>query len=215
MRLWNWVQLNSVTLAVAGVIGLIGFGIWAVFFWSRPIDVIVTGHNWVHEQQVEDFQPRQQSLWCDAMPADAYNITRYREARGSHQQYTGQTCTTDSDGDQTCRANYITVTDYDDKCYYTVDRWAYERSVYANGDRLTEAVYWPNPDLSPCVNVIFGCERAGQQIPSYTVHFRDGETSYQCDFDFSRWLSMRMETWWSGEVGNITGWLKCNSLSQR
>lgn len=124
-------------------------------FWTKTVAISVTGHTWQREVQIEDFNPRAKSEWCDMMPSDAYGVSRTQEVRSYKDVPDGETCTTrrvdNGDGTyserQECTTNYRQEPVYDDKCHFTVDRWEYARSITAQGGSVAEAPYWPEVQL--------------------------------------------------------------------
>jgi hypothetical protein len=205
-----------------GIIGVVGlvllFGAVAIF-WQRDTSGYVTGHSWEREIQIEEMAARSESAWCDAMPFDAYRISRRTEQRSSQQVPDGEECSTRrvDNGDGTfserreCRTKYRSEPVYDDRCYYTVDRWGYERSAKANGDSVNDTPYWPQTNITrTCSNL--GCEREGQRIADYLVYFQSEGDQYTCNLDEQQWSSMAIESTWKFQVGVITNQPDCDSL---
>src|SRR5690606_36771356 len=110
-------------------------------------------------------------------------ITQRREQRDTRQVPDGEECTTrrvdNGDGTcserRTCRTVYRSEPIYDQRCYFTVDRWGYERSVTTSGASLNEAPFWPQACLARTGSCI-GCEREGERVEEYHVILHSAET---------------------------------------
>jgi RNA polymerase subunit RPABC4/transcription elongation factor Spt4 len=205
--------------AIIGIIGLVVVAVAVAIFWKRDTTAYVTGHTWSREIAIEEFAPRADSAWCDSMPADAYSVSRSREVRSYRQIPDGEDCSTVrvDNGDGTyserreCRTRYREEPVYDMKCYYTVNRWGYERSVKAEGRSLREQPYWPDPRITRTGTCI-GCEREGPRTEHYLVYFRADSNEYTCDLEQSQWASMPIESVWTFQVGVITNRPDCDTL---
>src|SRR5690606_33701736 len=212
---------NLLKFGCIGLIGLVVVFVALSVFWKRDTNAIVTGHTWTREIEIESYAPRSENAWCDMMPVDAYIASRRSEVRSYRQVPDGEECSTrrTDNGDGTfserreCRTKYRDEPVYDTKCYYTVNRWGFERTVKVSGESLTERPYWPHTNLRRTGNCI-GCEREGSRRDDYIVHFRAGDKDYTCELDESRWASMAIESQWTFQVGVISGQPECNSLEQ-
>lgn len=211
---------NLLKYGIIGVIALVAIAIFAALFWKQETSAYVAGHAWEREIRIEQFSPRSESAWCDAMPADAYSITQRREQRGTRQIPDGEECTTrrvdNGDGTfserQECRTRYRSEPVYDQRCYFTVDRWGYERSVTAEGSSLAESPYWPDSNLSRTGNCI-GCEREdNNRLEEYRVVLREGDKEYTCNLSQEEWANMPIESVWKFQIGVISGQPDCDSL---
>lgn len=182
-----------------GIVAIIAF-ITVAVFWTRPVTVIMASHEWSREIQIEDYGPRHESAWCNRKPNDAYDVTVRREK-------SGETCTQIGD-------NNICTNDYDDKCYYTVDRWRYKRSATANG--AGRKAFWPEFTLEPVGNC-YGCEREGQRRQRYVVslHEQNGDGHWACDLDYPMWSDTADGSLWAIEIRHIGNTPKCNTLQPR
>jgi hypothetical protein len=210
---------RRVLYIVLGIVGLLIVAVLVALFWKRETSAYVTAHNWTREIRIESYEPRADSAWCDAMPGDAYSITRRTEQRGSRQIPDGETCSTVrvDNGDGTfserrqCTTRYRSEPIYDDRCYFTVNRWAYERSVNASGSSLRESPFWPDLRLANTGTCI-GCEREGGREDHYLVQLRSGDEEYTCDLEQAQWSSMPIESTWTFEVGVLTNRPDCSTL---
>lgn len=210
---------NLLKYGIIGAVGLVVVFVAMAVFWKRETTAIVTGHTWTREIAVESYAPRSENAWCDAMPADAYSISRRSEVRSYRQIPDGEECSTRriDNGDGTfserreCRTKYREEPVYDTKCYYTVNRWGFSRSVKANGQSLNDLPYWPDTNITRTGTCI-GCEREGRRDADYLVHFRADSSDYTCDLDESRWASIAVESRWTFQVGVITGQPDCGTL---
>lgn len=204
-------------LALGAVfVGLVAFLLLAIF-WQKDVHVLVEGHAWTREIDVERMAPRRDSSWCDSMPGDAYGVSRSREVRSHNQIPDGQVCSdrqTDN-GDGTfsvsteCRTKYRSEPVYDDKCYYTVDRWGLDRTERATGQGLSPA--WPAVSVSG--GSCNGCTRQGSRREELTVRLRGrDQKTWTCGLDDGRWRRIvdGLETVMRVRV--ITGGAVCSSL---
>jgi hypothetical protein len=211
--------LNRNTIIVLGIIGVVIIGILVAIFWKRDTTAYVAAHSWEREIRIEAYEARAESAWCDSMPGDAYGISRRTEQRGSRQIPDGQDCSTvrrdNGDGtfsqSQQCTTRYRSEPVYDDRCYFTVNRWGYERSILADGNSLLENPIWPELNLSR-TGTCLGCEREGGREDHYIVTLRSDDKDYECDLDQSQWASMPIESTWRFSVGVISNRPDCDSL---
>ncbi len=207
-------------LAIAVVAVLIVVGIIYVLTAQREATAVVTGHAWERIVYVEEFAPVPGSAWCDAVPFDAYGITSRREIRDYRQVPDGEDCQIRrvDNGDGTfrevreCVTRYRQEPIYDDRCYFTVNRWMDDRAVRAEGQALSPAPAWPAVTLNQCVTPGIGCEREGGRAENYYVLFRSDNLDFRCAFSQSQWQSMSIESVWKLRIGSITGVPDCDSL---
>lgn len=205
--------------AVLGIIGLVVVGILLAIFWRREEVAYVSGHAWEREVNIEEYQAVSDNAWCDTMPREAYSITRREEQRGERQVADGEECTTRrvDNGDGTfreqrdCRTKYRSEPVYDTKCYFTINRWVFERAVKATGQSLAENPMWPEVRLTR-TGTCLGCEREGGRGERYLVYLTEGENIYTCDLAQSQWATMQVESTWKFNVGVVTGQPDCGSL---
>lgn len=211
--------LSPRAIGLIALAAIIVIGVLVALFWRRDTGAYVTGHAWERVIEVEEFGPRASGDWCDSMPGDAYNISRSERQRDTRQVPDGEDCRTvrSDNGDGTfserteCTTRYRSEPVYDTFCSYTINRWAYERSVRAQGDSLADQPVWPDLNLRQTGTCI-GCEREGRRSETYRVMLRAGENTYTCDVPFDRWQSMGIETNWNLAVGVVTGQPDCGSL---
>ena len=211
-------------LGVAGAIGCIALIVVIVvlvaIFWKKPVAIEVAGHTWERTIQVEQYGPKQEQAWCDQMPGSAYSVTRRQEVRSHDEVPDGQTCTTkrrdNGDGTfteyQDCKPKTKRVPVHDDKCSYTVDRWAPSRRPVAGG-ALTDARAWPTAKLSKTGQCV-GCEREGHRSETYTVRYKStGGDFFTCDWPEAKWAGIAVGSRWTGKVGVMTKSMDCGSLA--
>lgn len=188
-------------------------------FWTRETAVSIGGHTWRREIDVEQLAPRSSSSWCDSMPSDAYSVRRSREVRSHRQIPDGQDCRTvrSDNGDgtystsQRCTTRYRSEPIYDDKCYYTVDRWGHERTERAEGVGTSPAPTWPPVRLGRTGSCL-GCEREGSRRETLTLKVRGPKRSWDCEVDPARWLRLLDDAPAQVEVRVITGGAVCSTL---
>ncbi len=206
---------------IGGVVALIVVAILVAVLWRRETSAYVTGHSWERAINIEQLAPRSESAWCDSMPAGAYSITRREEQRSSRSVPDGEQCSMRrvDNGDGTfsereeCRTIYREEPIYDTRCYFTVDRWGFERTAAITGESLSEEPTWPRTNITRTGNCV-GCERESGRTENYYVHFRTGENTYTCAVDQSMWQSMTIESTWTFNVGVVTNQPDCSSLER-
>jgi ribosomal protein L40E len=210
---------NWVLYGVIAVVALVIIGALVAIFWQQDASAYVSGHSWERIVNVEQYSAIPESAWCDAMPAGAYSITRREEQRSSRQVPDGEECSTrridNGDGTFTereeCRTVYRDEPVYDDRCYFTVNRWVFERAVNASGASLNDEPRWPSANISQPGTCV-GCEREGTREDHYRVELRQGENTYTCDVNEELWRNMPIESTWEFKVGVVTGRPDCGSL---
>lgn len=211
------------------VIGLVfaGLGLLSILFvvlalWTEEKQLSAIGHTWQREIKIEAFGPKAESEWCDAMPSDAYSISRSQEVRSHKDVKTGESCSTKrvDNGDGTyseheeCTPTYRQEPVYDDKCRYTVDRWSYARSETASGASLAQPPVWPQVTLRK-VGTSAGSEREGARVETYTVHFADGAEAGKtltCGLAEASWRAIPIGSQWKADAYVMTGELDCATL---
>ncbi len=209
---WPWIAGAVVALmcTFCGVAAL----------WKKDVNIEVAGHRWAREIDVESLKPKADSSWCDSRPADAYDISKRREQRSTKQIPDGEECSTRNvdRGDGTferrreCRTKYRDEPVYDDKCYYTVDRWQLVRTAKSGGKGVAPEPAWPAVNLTRTGTCI-GCEREGPRRETYTLDLagEDGKT-YDCSVPMARWHGVKDGTKKPVKVGVITGIADCDTL---
>jgi hypothetical protein len=216
-------KTNAIRL-VAGVgclsiLALVALAVVA-FMWKKESTLVVSGHSWRREIAIERFGPTADSSWCESVPLGARGVSRSREVRSQRRIPDGQDCRTRKvdrgNGTfvekQECSTRYREEPVYDDRCHYTIDRWAVERTLSASG-ASTEGVRWP--DLGPLpTGTCLGCERPGSRKESYTVELTDSHATKQtCDVDVAKWTGFRDGSRWKGGIRVIGGGLDCSTLT--
>lgn len=216
-RGFPWVVVGIV-IAVVACIGLI-----AALTWTRPSNVVVSGHNWQREIRIEAFLPREDSAWCESVPGDAYNVSSRREQRDTRRVPDGETCQVRriDNGDGTfsereeCQTVYRSEPIYDDRCYFTVNRWGYLRSVTTQGTSLAQAPNWGAVRLSLNNTQGVGGEREAGRSEVYLLRLRgDGGVEYECPVNYEMWQNAGEESIWTIEIGAVTGAPDCGTLAR-
>jgi len=181
---------------------------------------VVTGHTWEREIMIESLEPHNESAWCDSMPSDAYSISRRTEQRDTRRIQDGETCSVRriDNGDGTfsereeCVPRYREEPVYDDRCYFTVDRWGYSRSVISTGDSQSEMPYWANAQLQFASGI--GAEREAGRDENYVLILHgDGDAVYECQVDYDLWQSASVESTWNLEISVVGGQPLCDTLA--
>lgn len=203
----------------AVVLSCLGFGVVAALL-KKDVNVTVTGHAWTREINIESRQATSDSSWCDSLPSDAYDASRRREKRSTKQVADGEECSTrDVDrGDGTferrreCRPKYRSEPVYDDKCYYTVDRWRVARTAKIQGAGTSPAPRWPTLNLSRTGNCL-GCEREGSRRATYLLKLKGADAKkYECEVPDSQWSRVADGLAKPIKVRVLTGTPDCDQL---
>lgn len=188
--------------------------------WKKDVGVTVTQHSWEREIDVEVMKAVSDSAWCDAMPGDAYSISRSREQRSTRQIADGETCTTRNvdRGDGTferkeeCRTKYRDEPVYDDKCRFTVDRWRVDRTAKAHGLGTSPAPEWPPVQLSRTGSLL-GAERQGGRREKYSLALRgDDQKTYDCAVNLAKWSAVPDGHKKVIKIAVMTGSADCDAL---
>ena len=210
---------NRLLYVIGAVAVLIVIAIAVALFWKREARAYVAGHEWERVIAVEELQRVDDSAWCDSMPADAYSVSSRREQRSTNRVQDGESCeiVRIDQGDGTfreqrvCSPTYREEPVYDERCYYTVDRWLVSRTVDASGLSLSEAPYWPQTTIRRSGTCI-GCEREGQREEHYVLVLRVDANEYRCTVPYADWQNAAIESTWTLKVSVVTGQPDCDSL---
>ncbi|MBI5211075.1 MAG: zinc ribbon domain-containing protein [Elusimicrobia bacterium] len=184
---------------------------------SKELALSVAAHRWEREVEIESYRGVRDSGWCDAMPSDAYDVSRSREVRSHESVPDGEDCKTvqrdRGDGtfseEEQCTTRYRDKPVYDEHCRYAVDRWSKLRAESRTGG-FADPPSWPEASLAR-TGSCRGCERQGARHERYSVRLQGGGKEYSCDFDQARWGSMAPGSRWKGKVNALTG-LACPAL---
>lgn len=206
-------------IAAALVGALLLTSLLVAIFWTRDTAVTIAGHTWRREIDVEQLAPRADSAWCSSMPSDAYSVRRSREVRSHRQIPDGQECRTvrhdNGDGtystSQQCSTKYRSEPVYDDKCYYTVNRWGVARTEQAQGAGVSPAPTWPSLRLAR-TGTCLGCEREGSRRETLTLKVDGAKRDWECAVDAARWQRLADRVPARIKVRVITGGAVCSSL---
>ncbi|MFT3711396.1 MAG: zf-TFIIB domain-containing protein [Archangium sp.] len=189
-------------------------------FWTKDVACTIQSHSWERTIDIEQLRAESDSSWCDSTPSGAYSVSRRREQRSTKQIPDGETCTTRNvdRGDGTferreeCKTKYRSEPVYDDKCYYTIDRWKVVRTAKATGQGREPAPNWPPVNLvRQCSSL--GCEREGSRNEKYVLHLRsDEKKNYECTQAFARWNGFEDGYKKIIPIGVITDHPECDKL---
>lgn len=216
---------------LAVVVGLVlaALAVLAFQFFNKHDETVqLVDKAWTREVDVERFTAQSSSAWCDAMPGDAYQVTRTREQRDTRQVPDGQDCHTvrvdRGDGSfstrQECSARYRDEPVYDTRCHYRVNRWQLLRTDKLAGNASLLPA-WPQPLLAgpPAGRMglsggqaLLGADRLGSQREHYqaTLQAAKGKR-WTCQLGADRWQALA-----EGQSVTIkvrgTGGVDCDSL---
>jgi hypothetical protein len=185
---WRW-GVGVVVLAL-GILA-------SLFFTTKEALVEVSGRGWEREIQIERLSEVSEAAWCDALPSDAYAVTRSREQRSTRKVEAGQECHEKrvdmGDGTfakkQECVPRYRDEPVFDDRCHFRAKRWRMARSVRVDSQLAANPV-WPavgamQAGLGGLGSL--GAEREGPRRERYTLSLTAGGKSWQCDVPLAVW----------------------------
>lgn len=210
VKLW---QLGLIALVVA----VIGGGAFA-FFSTSESTVYVGDFRWERSIDIEQMQAVSDSSVCSSMPGDAYSVSRRREQVDTRRVADGETCrrvqVDQADGtfreEQRCETKYREEPVYGEMCYYTIDRWRFERSLTTEGDKNREP-FWSAENLR--AGSCRGCQRESDRSENYLLVLQgDGDAQYECAVDYEVWRQAQLESVWKLEVGRVMGDARCDTL---
>lgn len=215
------------------VVGLVlaALAVLAYQFFSKHDETVqLADKAWTREVDVERFTSQTTSAWCDALPADAYQVTRSREQRGSKQVPDGQDChTVRADGGdgsftkrQECSPRYRDEPVYDTRCHYRVNRWLLLRTDKLVGN-ASQMPAWPQPLLAGPPSgsralsggaALLGADRLGGQREHYQVTLQSAKgKQWTCTLSPDRWAALATGKPVTLKVRG-TGGADCDSLAQ-
>jgi hypothetical protein len=212
---------NRTMYIILGVVALMIVAILVALFWKRESTAYVAGHEWERAIAIEEFSQVDDQAWCDSMPSDAYSVSRRREQRSTRRVQDGESCEIErvDQGDGTfreqrvCSPTYREEPVYDDRCYFTVDRWVTVDTVTASGMSLADAPVWPQTNLRRSGNCL-GCQREGGRDEAYILVLQIGDQQHRCEVSFSDWQNAAVESTWTLQVSVVTGQPDCGSLER-
>jgi hypothetical protein len=200
-------------VAVLGIVLCVGI----VWFVTRTVDatVIVVGHEWTRDTDIEQYNRFTESSWWD-VPPFGDNVLRgacSSRQRDTKQVYDGEECRTvrvdRGDGtfseSQQCTSKYRSEPVYDDWCTYTGTRWNYRRDVVMNGG-LDDTPTWgavEASDLQCMGQSRVGCERIASQNEVYNIVLKGDEFEYKCPLSADEWRAVRIETVYTMKVNAL------------
>jgi len=200
---------------------VVGAGLAFMFFSQHDESVQLVEKTWSRSVAVEHFTAVKTSSWCDAMPADAYQVVRTREQRSTRQIADGETCVESradmGDGTFTkrrdCSPRYREEPVYDSRCSYRINRWQVLRTDTLGGG-ATLAPEWPNPVLGNtwAPGNSLGAERLGPRSEDYRVRVQNTKgKAWTCHLPLEAWTSLAEKQAMTIKVRG-TGGADCDSL---
>ncbi|MGB1287393.1 MAG: double zinc ribbon domain-containing protein [Aggregatilineales bacterium] len=215
-------------IGILAAILVIGGGIFYFMTAKEDADLLVTGHEWSREIQIEQYQNATAEGWRNSGAAASLDSASLqgctRRQSGTNRIPDGETCRTvrtdRGDGTfsqrQQCTTKYRSEPVYDDWCTWRGQRWEYERSAESAGDSVNETPYWAEYNLQCDGQRSVGCERVSQRLEAYTVLYRNEDISYRCDYPQNVWETVSIESLWTGQVGKFNrGSIDCGTIEQR
>ncbi len=200
--------------AVIAAVVLVMFSIWYFFIRTQDLQMTVTAHRWERTIDVEEFADRSETAWQNEVPRDARMVSCHREQRSSRKIHDGETCRMErvdrKDGTfeelEKCRPNYRSEPVYDERCNFTVQRWARVDTVRLTGADLSPA--WPALSVPAQAVESLGARRAGGRNEKLLLQF--GKQT--CEVSETAWRKYRDGTAYTVEVRARSGEVVCKSL---
>ena len=207
-------------LVIAGIVLVLVIGAVVVLaLWTKDTTASVAGYHWQRDIRIEAMQAQSGSSDCDSMPGDAYNVDRRHEQVDTRRVPDGEECHTvqrdQGDGtfseQQVCETKYREEPVYGYVCYYSVNRWGYERTEHAEGDDA--APYWPDVRIRSGNRL--GSEREAGRDEKYLLIFNRGDNgeSFECAVSADEWESTPLEKTFTLKVGAVAGDARCDTLA--
>lgn len=192
-------MIVCIVVAVVIGIGLI------YFFQKSDWSGSVTSFDWKREWDVERYQFVSGNCWYNnCQPNRAYNLNPVSEIHHWNRVKTGESCTTDSDGDKHCSPNYTSYPVYETKIYYTINDWRLGRIAKSSGND-NQNIYWPELNLKQCDNnlqpgigiddPLLNCERSAIQREWVYINIKADNPnilSAHCQIDYPHWSDMNI-----------------------
>lgn len=190
------------------------------YFWRETVTLELATAEWQKEIKVEKFQTNKDSAWCDVMPRDAYAVSRKSEVRSQKQIPDGETCKSErvdrGDGTfttkQHCEPKYRNEPVYGDKCYFSINRWKYERSLLAKG--MDKQPREPALDLARTGNCL-GCEREAAHVTKYVLTLNSTAKDAKpiiCEVPEAIWKQAEPKSKWQMEMSVMSDATHCDTL---
>jgi hypothetical protein len=207
---------------LAGFLALACAALAFQFFSKHDASAQIAEKTWSREIDVERFTAVAASDWCDALPANAYQVSRSREQRSTRKVEAGQEChdvrTDKGDGTftkrQECSTRYRDEPVYDTKCSYHINRWQVLRSTRADGHaNLTPT--WPAPIFGNSLVAPdnLGAERLGARRETYVLQLQSAKGEHwTCPVTPDLWAVLAENQKVTLKVRGIGG-ADCSSLA--
>jgi len=200
---------------------------WVMRYFSVHTETVaVTAQTWQRTVDVERFVTQSDKDWCDSLPSGAYNVLHFKAQRGTQQVADGETCRTvrSDQGDgtftsrQECQTRWRSEPVYDDRCSYTINRWAVVHTEKLAGNHLQPPV-WPSMSIAnqwaggqtPTI----GMQREGSRSAVYQVTLKGSAPEpWTCNMPHQdRWESLKPDSQVTLKVRG-TGAAVCASLEE-
>lgn len=191
-------------------------------FWRETVVLELTKAEWQREVKIEQFQAVNDSSWCDSLPREAYSVSRKSEVKDHKKIPDGETCKTEKvdrgDGSfvakKVCTPKFRDEPVYADKCYYTINRWKYNRSLKSQGtDKQPKD---PDVVLTKTGNNCLGCEREAGRIGKYVLTLTNKNAKSAepivCEVKEQIWQQANPNAKFQMEQSVMTDSVHCDSL---
>lgn len=205
---------------IAGALLILGLLLTAIF-WTESLTLILTKSEWERSIQIDAFQPRNESNWCEYVPFEAYSVRQSQQVRYHRQIPDGQVCqqrrVDRGDGtfveQQECSPKFRNEPVYDAYCHYSVNRWGYARSVVTKGS--DNKPHWGEIRLSGIGGQCLGCERESGRSEKlfFSLKTKAGKfKEYRCAVPGSLWYKAELGSLWQVEQERMLGEPRCDTL---
>lgn len=188
------------------LVAVIGFFV-VRSMWTEEASVEVTKLSWKREIVIEKNGSVKEDGPCKDMPKGAEELSRKTPK---------PTCKTRKidQGDGTFKEKKE-CEEAVEQCTYRVTKWTEDRRASEEGG-VDDDPTWPKVKLRK-EGTCEGCERQGDKVESYIVHFEDeGGDEKRCTFrKASEWKKFDVGSKWKGDKRVMGGDLDCDSLKKQ
>lgn len=187
------------------VVAVIGFFVVRAM-WTKDAAVEVTKLSWEREVVVETKASVKEEGSCKSMPKGAEELSRETPKPKCKTRKIDQGDGTFKEKEECEEAVPV--------CTYRVTKWKEARRERETGG-ADDAPAWPTVRLKKKGDCE-GCEREGDRIESYIVHFSDGKEEKTCTFrKASEWKAFDVGAQYVGKQRVMGGGLDCDSLKRK
>jgi len=189
-----------------------------IFSITKEKSVVVTGHSWERNIEIEEYKQVTEEAWEDRIPPMGKVKTCREKERDTEKVPDGEECSIvkKDNGDGTynesekCTPKYKSIPIYDDWCTYEIKKWAVVRTQTSTDTNISPI--WPAMSIKTCQMKALHCERKGKTTEVYRIHLEDDEQqTHTCNFSESVWKDIQKGTNKEMSFGAVTGNIDCDT----